>query len=83
MTHPLVKSGLATSPTLAAAIAITAILANVLIADYNRQTAKADADQAWKTAVEQRLTRLETKMDRLLNVTQAALDAGHRLPKTP
>lgn len=68
---------------LAALLACVAIAGNLFIWSASARSHTDERENDWHTAVEARLTRLETKMDRLLNVNQAAIDfARERLPKT-
>jgi hypothetical protein len=66
-----------------ALLAALAIAANLFLYSLTQGARRQETEQEWRSAVEGRLTRLETKMDRLLNVNQAAIDwARERLPKT-
>jgi hypothetical protein len=71
-------------PAFTGAIAAAAVLLNVITWQINNARKSQADQQVWQISIETRLTRLETKMDRLLAVTDHALRiARDRLPQRP
>jgi len=70
-----------THTALGGTLAAVAILAQLVIAASSRAENIRLEQEHWKADIDQRLVRVETKLDRLLNVTTAALESGRRLPR--